>query len=228
MKAWRVHAYGEPETMPFEEIPPPEPGPNQVRIRNRAAGLNFFDILQVQGKYQVKPPFPFTIGAEVAGVVDAAGPGVTAFAPGDRVLSLTEGGGFAEYTMEIVKVVGREILDSRGNPTVEADVTSPTEASAAPPFPPAHPPASTKRSSFATAIPKRYLGKGTLKGRQEYRQEIAIDRKMIELDGTPNKSNLGANAILAVSMAVARARRIAADAALSLSGRRRLHCCRCR
>jgi len=99
MKAWRVHAYGEPETMPFEEIPPPEPGPNQVRIRNRAAGLNFFDILQVQGKYQVKPPFPFTIGAEVAGVVDAAGPGVTAFAPGDRVLSLTEGGGFAEYTV---------------------------------------------------------------------------------------------------------------------------------
>jgi NADPH:quinone reductase len=99
MKAWRVHSYGEPETMPLDEIPPPDPGPNQVRIRNRAAGLNFFDILQVQGKYQVKPPFPFTPGAEVAGIVDAIGPGVTAFAPGDRVLSLTEGGGFAECTI---------------------------------------------------------------------------------------------------------------------------------
>ncbi len=99
MKAWCVHAYGEPETMPLDDIPPPDPGPNQVRIRNHAAGLNFFDILQVQGKYQVKPPFPFTPGAEVSGIVDAVGPGVTAFAPGDRVLSLTEGGGFAEYTI---------------------------------------------------------------------------------------------------------------------------------
>jgi NADPH:quinone reductase len=99
MKAWRVHAYGEPESMPLDEIAPPDPGPNQIRIRNRAAGLNFFDILQVQGKYQVKPPFPFTPGAEVAGVVDAVGPGVTQFAPGDGVISLTEGGGFAEYTI---------------------------------------------------------------------------------------------------------------------------------
>lgn len=99
MKAWRVHAYGEPESMPLDEIPEPDPGPNQVRIRNRAAGLNFFDILQVQGKYQVKPPFPFTPGAEVAGIVDTVGPGVTAFRPGDRVLSLTEGGGFAECTI---------------------------------------------------------------------------------------------------------------------------------
>ena len=99
MKAWRVHAYGEPESMPFEEISLPNPGPSQVRIRNHAAGLNFFDILQVQGKYQVKPPFPFTIGAEVAGVVDAVGPGVTEFRTGDRVISLTEGGGFAEYSI---------------------------------------------------------------------------------------------------------------------------------
>lgn len=73
MKAWRVHASGEPETMSFDEVAVPEPGPGEVRIRNHAAGLNFFDILQVQGKYQIKPPFPFTPGAEVAGVVDAVG-----------------------------------------------------------------------------------------------------------------------------------------------------------
>ena len=77
MKAWRVHAWGEPETMALEEVAEPEPGLGQVRIRNHAAALNFFDILQVQGKYQVKPPFPFTPGAEVAGVVDAVGAGVT-------------------------------------------------------------------------------------------------------------------------------------------------------
>ncbi len=99
MKAWRVHNWGEPETMAFDEVPLPEPGPEQVRIRNHAAGLNFFDILQVQGKYQIKPPFPFTPGAEVAGTVDAVGPDVTAFSPGDRVLSVTHGGGMAEYSL---------------------------------------------------------------------------------------------------------------------------------
>jgi NADPH2:quinone reductase len=102
MKAWRVHAWGEPETMSLEEIPMAEPGPGQVRIRNHAAGLNFFDILQVQGKYQVKPPFPFTPGAEVAGIVDAAGPGVTEFATGQRVLAITHGAGMAEYTLSRV------------------------------------------------------------------------------------------------------------------------------
>src|SRR5437016_5869766 len=98
MKAWRVHSWGEPETMTFDDVATPEPGPNQVRIRNRAAGLNFFDILQVQGKYQIKPPFPFTPGAEVAGIVDAVGEGVTEFAVGDRVLAITHGGGMAEYS----------------------------------------------------------------------------------------------------------------------------------
>ena len=97
MKAWRVHDWGEPETMKFEDVPTPEPGPGQVRILIRAAGLNFFDILQVQGKYQVKPPFPFTPGAEVAGIVDAVGEGVTEFATGSPVLSITHGSGMAEY-----------------------------------------------------------------------------------------------------------------------------------
>jgi NADPH2:quinone reductase len=99
VRAWRVHDWGEPESMSFEDIAIPEPGPGQVRIRNHAAGLNFFDILQVQGKYQIKPPFPFTPGAEVAGIVDAAGPGVTEFAPGQPVLAITHGSGMAECTL---------------------------------------------------------------------------------------------------------------------------------
>ena len=99
MKAWRVHDWGEPESMSFEDIPTPEPGPGQIRIRNHAAGLNFFDILQVQGKYQIKPPFPFTPGAEVAGIVDAVGPAVTQFATGQRVLAITHGSGMADCTL---------------------------------------------------------------------------------------------------------------------------------
>ena len=85
--------------MSFDTAAPPEPGPGGVRIRNRAAGLNFFDVLQVQGKYQIKPPFPFTPGSEVAGVVDAVGAGVAEFSPGDRVLSITHGGGMGEYSI---------------------------------------------------------------------------------------------------------------------------------
>jgi NADPH:quinone reductase len=99
MRAWRVHNWGEPETMSWEEVPTPEPGPGEVRIRNHAAALNFFDILQVQGKYQIKPPFPFTPGAEVSGVIDAVGPGLTQFSTGDRVLSMTHGNAFAELSL---------------------------------------------------------------------------------------------------------------------------------
>jgi NADPH2:quinone reductase len=99
MKAWSVHAWGEPESMALEEIAVPSPGPGQVRIRNHAAALNFFDILQVQGKYQIKPPFPFTPGAETAGVIDAVGENASTFKVGDRVMALTHGSGFAEYSL---------------------------------------------------------------------------------------------------------------------------------
>lgn len=100
MKAWQVEAWGEPESIVLRTVPVPEPGPGQVRIHNHAAGLNFFDVLQVQGKYQVKPPFPFTPGAEVAGTVDAVGPGVADVQPGAAVLAMTMGGGaFAEYSI---------------------------------------------------------------------------------------------------------------------------------
>src|SRR5258707_2052350 len=99
MKAWQVHAWSEPETMAFEEIATPEPGAGRVRIRNRAAALNFFDILQVQGKYQVKPPLPFTPGAEVAGTIEAVGADVAEFSAGDRVQAIVPVGGFAEYSI---------------------------------------------------------------------------------------------------------------------------------
>jgi NADPH2:quinone reductase len=74
----------------------PEPGPRQIRIRVRAAALNFFDLLQIQGKYQIKPPFPFIPGAEVAGTVEALGSQTEGFAPGDAVMAIVNQGGYSE------------------------------------------------------------------------------------------------------------------------------------
>jgi NADPH:quinone reductase len=99
MKAWRVNDWCEPDQMEFADIPAPEPKPGEIRIKNRAAALNFFDILMIQGKYQSKPPRPFTPGSEVAGVVDAVGAGVTEFKAGDRVQAMATGGTYCEYSI---------------------------------------------------------------------------------------------------------------------------------
>ena len=99
MKAWRVHAYCEPDEMSFDEVPVPEPADEEVLVRNAAAGVNFFDRLWIQGKYQTKPAFPFTPGAEVSGRVEAVGAAVTEFSPGDCVMAKMEMGGFAEYSV---------------------------------------------------------------------------------------------------------------------------------
>lgn len=99
MKAWHVTHYGEPEEMTLSEVDPPSPATGEVLIRNRACGLNFFDLLQCQGKYQTRPSFPFTIGAEVSGTIAAIGSGVKSRSVGQRVASLPRGGGFSEYTV---------------------------------------------------------------------------------------------------------------------------------
>jgi len=99
MKAWQVSRSCEPEEMSFMDVEVRAPKSNEVRIRNHAAALNFFDILQIQGKYQSKPALPFTPGAEVSGVVDAVGDGVDRVAVGDRVMGWGGSGAFAEYTV---------------------------------------------------------------------------------------------------------------------------------
>lgn len=99
MKAWQITEWTEPEGMHFKDVPTPQPGLRQVLIRNHAAALNFFDLLQIQGKYQVKAPFPFTPGAEVAGVVEAVGPEVTNVSYGDKVVAMPLGGGYAQYSL---------------------------------------------------------------------------------------------------------------------------------
>jgi NADPH2:quinone reductase len=96
MKALLCRAWGEPETLVLEDVPTPTPGKGQLVVSVRACGVNFPDALIVQGKYQVKPEFPFSPGAECAGVVKEVGEGVNAFKPGDAVIAFPGHGGYAE------------------------------------------------------------------------------------------------------------------------------------
>jgi len=97
VKAIRVHATGGPEVLRLEEVPVPVPGAGQVVIRVEATGVNFVDIYQRKGLYSV--PFPFTPGREAAGVVERVGEGVTTCRAGDRVVSESLVGGYAEYAL---------------------------------------------------------------------------------------------------------------------------------
>ena len=118
----------------------------------------------------------------------------------------------------IVEVIGREILDSRGNPTVEVDVVLECGARGRAAVPSGASTGSHEAVELRDEDKSRYLGKGVLKAVNNVNTEIreallgmdalnqvAIDKLMIELDGTPNKGRLGANAILGVSLAVAKA-----------------------
>jgi NADPH:quinone reductase len=96
MRALLCRQWGLPDQLTVEDIAAREPAAGEVRIRVRAAGVNFPDALMVQGKYQLQPPFPFSPGAEVAGDVLEAGEGVAHVKAGDRVVAFCGVGGFAE------------------------------------------------------------------------------------------------------------------------------------
>jgi NADPH:quinone reductase len=91
MKAILCTRYGGPDDLEFKDLPDPVPGTGEVVVAVKSAALNFFDTLIIAGKYQVKPPFPFSPASEFAGVVERVGAGVTGLAAGDRVLGY---GGF--------------------------------------------------------------------------------------------------------------------------------------
>jgi NADPH2:quinone reductase len=85
MKAILCSQYCGPDDLVLSDIPDPVAGPGEAVIAIKAAALNFFDLLMIQGKYQIKPAFPFSPAAEIAGVVESVGDGVTDLKPGDRV-----------------------------------------------------------------------------------------------------------------------------------------------
>ena len=88
--------FGPPESYELREFDPGPPGPGQVRVAIKAAGISYVDVLTAMGKYQFTPPLPFIPGSEYAGVIEAVGEGVTDFAIGDRVNGSSMGGIFAE------------------------------------------------------------------------------------------------------------------------------------
>jgi NADPH2:quinone reductase len=96
MRALVCKAFGAPENLVIEEREDPSPGPGEVLVRAHAAGVNFPDILMVQGLYQEKPQLPFIPGGEVAGTVEAVGENVSRYSAGDRVVAMPMGGAFAE------------------------------------------------------------------------------------------------------------------------------------
>ncbi len=96
MRAILCKELGPANTLVIDDIPSPEPGKGQVKVRVKAAGLNFPDTLIIEGKYQIKPELPFSPGGEMAGEVLAVGEGVQRFKPGQRVMGLTGYGAFAE------------------------------------------------------------------------------------------------------------------------------------
>src|SRR6059036_2677917 len=127
----------------------------------------------------------------------------------------------------IIAVHAREILDSRGNPTIETDVTLASGAAGRAAVPSGASTGEHEAVELRDGDQKRFLGKGVLEAVKNVNEligprlegmsaeeQLAVDYAMLELDGTPNKSHLGANAILSVSMAVARA--AASDAGLAL------------
>ncbi len=91
MKAILCSRFGGPDDLEFADLPDPVAGSGEVVVAIKAAALNFFDTLLIAGKYQMKPPFPFSPASEFAGVIESVGTGVTTVAPGDRVLGY---GGF--------------------------------------------------------------------------------------------------------------------------------------
>ena len=99
MRAVICRAWGEVESLTIEDVPAPTPGPGQVLIDVKATGINFADSLMVAGRYQTRPPLPFSPGLEAAGVVSACGVGVTRVAPGDRVMAILAYGGLAEMAL---------------------------------------------------------------------------------------------------------------------------------
>jgi len=106
MKAIRVHEFGGPEVLRFEEVPTPKPAAGEVLVRINAAGVNPYDTYMRAGTYALKPSLPYTPGSDGAGVIEAVGEGVKNVKRGDRVYTArTLTGAYAEYALALEEQV---------------------------------------------------------------------------------------------------------------------------
>jgi NADPH2:quinone reductase len=127
MKAILCTHFGTPDDLQLENIGAPQAGPGEAVVRVMATALNFFDTLIIAGKYQHKPPFPFSPGAEFAGVIESVGAGVTDIAPGDRVMGY-DGWGAAREAVAVaaerlVKIPDRLTFERAAGLTVTYGTT---------------------------------------------------------------------------------------------------------
>jgi NADPH2:quinone reductase len=88
---------GGPDDLVLTDLPMPVAGAGEAVVNIKAVGLNFYDTLIIAGKYQTKPPLPFSPGGEFAGVIESVGAGVSGFAPGDRVMGYTSFGAARQF-----------------------------------------------------------------------------------------------------------------------------------
>jgi NADPH:quinone reductase-like Zn-dependent oxidoreductase len=110
-----ITRHGAPDVLSVRDVPTPAPGPGEVRIAVRASGVNFADILARVGLYPDAPKPPVVVGYEVAGVVDAVGSGVTRVHDGDRVVALSQFGGYSTHVVvphEFVFAIPRQMSDA--------------------------------------------------------------------------------------------------------------------
>ena len=111
MKASRVHRFGPPDVIAFEEIARPEPAVGEVLVRVRAAGVGPWDAWIRAGKSVLPQPLPLTLGSDLSGVVEGVGPGVAGFDPGDEVFGVTNKqftGAYAEYAAAAAGMIARK------------------------------------------------------------------------------------------------------------------------
>jgi NADPH:quinone reductase-like Zn-dependent oxidoreductase len=111
MKASRVHRFGSPEVIAFEDVERPEPGEGEVLVRITAAGVGPWDGWIRAGKSVLPQPLPLTLGSDLSGTVEATGPGATGFAPGDEVFGVTNArftGAYAEYALASAGMIARK------------------------------------------------------------------------------------------------------------------------
>src|SRR5580698_7297154 len=111
MMAWRVHEFGPPDVMKFEELPRPAPAADEVLVRVEAAGVGPWDAWIRAGKSALPQPLPLTLGSDLAGVVEAVGPNVASSARGDAVFGVTNPqftGSYADYTIATAAMIARK------------------------------------------------------------------------------------------------------------------------
>jgi NADPH:quinone reductase-like Zn-dependent oxidoreductase len=111
MMAWRVHEFGSPETMKFERVPRPEPGPGEVLVKVAAAGVGPWDGWIRSGKSALPQPLPLTLGSDLSGEIVAMGSGVTELRVGDQVYGVTNPqfvGAYAEYALASAGMVSNK------------------------------------------------------------------------------------------------------------------------